>query len=102
MTGTWVKSWNSLKRVTSSLQNRSQSIWNAYAEGAGAKWMVEMVMYFGENPNGFVKAGIAGALDGHVDSWSEEDKREDESDSDAYKSDADADSSNIMDLTGSS
>ena len=37
----------------------------------GAKWTVEMAEYFGENPqivvNGFVKAGIAGALDGHID-----------------------------------
>ena len=37
----------------------------------GAKWMVEMAEYFGENPqivvNGLVKAGIAGALDGHID-----------------------------------
>ena len=34
----------------------------------GAKWMVGMAEYFAENPqiivNGFVKAGIAGALDG--------------------------------------
>ena len=34
----------------------------------GAKWIVELADYFGENPqilvNGFVKAGIVQALDG--------------------------------------
>lgn len=47
-----------------------------------AKWMVEMAISFGENPqiidNGLVKAGVAGALDGHTDSRPEENEREDE------------------------
>ena len=42
----------------------------------GAKWMVEMAAYFGENPqfvvSGFVKAGIAAVLDGHIDCRPEE------------------------------
>ena len=36
----------------------------------GARWMVEMAEYFADNPqvivNGFVKAGITGALDGQM------------------------------------
>lgn len=68
----------------------------------GAKWMVEMAAYFGENPqiivNGFLKSGIAGALDGHIE-CTPEDESEDDSDSDAYESDADDDSSDMMDLT---
>ena len=55
----------------------------------------------GENPqivvNGFIKAGIAGALDGHIEE--EANMREDESDSEEYDSDPDDDSS-VMDLTG--
>ena len=66
--------------------------------------MVEMAAYFGENPqtvvNGFVKAGIAGALDGHIDCrLEEENMREGESDSEEYDSNADSDS-DVMDLTG--
>ena len=70
----------------------------------GAKWMVEMAEYFAENPqivvNGFVKAGIAGALDGHVDrqEWEQND-REDETDSEEYESDGD-ENYDMMDLTG--
>ena len=41
----------------------------------GAKWMVEMSQYLAENPqiivSGFIKAGIAGALVGHIDSEEE-------------------------------
>ena len=37
----------------------------------GAKWMVEMAQYFADNPqiivNGFIKAGIIGALGSHMD-----------------------------------
>ena len=70
----------------------------------GAKWMVEMAEYFGENPqvvvNGFMKAGIAGALDGHIDCGpEEEDLSEDKSESEEYDSDTDGDSG-VMDLTG--
>ena len=51
----------------------------------GAKWLVQMAEYFSENPqlivNGFVKAGIAGALD-HRDSSEQEDQGEAETESD--------------------
>lgn len=37
----------------------------------GAKWMVDMAQYLADNPwiivNGFIKAGIIAALDGHMD-----------------------------------
>ena len=69
----------------------------------GAKWMVEMAEYFGENPqiivNGFVKAGIVGALAGDIDCRSEEEienVREDESESE----EDDADPNSVMDPTG--
>lgn len=56
----------------------------------GAKWMVEMADYFAQNPqiivNGFVRAGIAGALDGHVD---KETASEEDRDSDSEESDCD-------------
>ena len=65
----------------------------------GAKWMAEMAEYFGENPqivvNGFVKAGIAGALDGQIDSRPEGDVR---GESEECDSDPDGDSS-VIDLT---
>ena len=51
----------------------------------GAKLLVQMAEYFSENPhlivNGFVKAGIAGALD-HRDSSDQEDQGEAETESD--------------------
>ena len=70
----------------------------------GAKWMVEMAAYLSENPqivvNGFVKGGIAEALDSHTDCRPEEENvREGESDSEEYDRDADGNSS-FMDLTG--
>ena len=70
----------------------------------GASWMVEMAKYFGENPqivvNRFIKAGIAGALDGHIDCTKEEaNMREDESNSEEYDSNPDGDSG-VMDLIG--
>ena len=70
----------------------------------GASWMVEMAKYFGENPqivvNGFIKPGIPGALDGHIDCTKEEaNVREDESNSEEYDSNPDGDSG-VMDLTG--
>ena len=70
----------------------------------GAKWMVEMAEYFGGNPqivvNGFVKAGIARALDDHIDCRpKEENVREDETESEEYDSDPDGDSG-VLDLTG--
>ena len=56
----------------------------------GAKWMVEMADYFTQNPqiivNGFVRAGIAGALDGYVD---KETDSEEDRDSDSEESDFD-------------
>ena len=59
--------------------------------------MVEMAEYFADNPqiivNGVVKAGIAGALDGHADEQEgKQNAREDETDSEEYESD-------VMDLT---
>ena len=54
----------------------------------GAKWMVEMFEYFAANPqiivNGFVKAGITGALDREYASedQEEEDNMESETESD--------------------
>lgn len=68
----------------------------------GTKWMVEMAEYFSENPqiivNGFVKAGIAGALGGHIDCRHGEVNK---SDSDEYESEACDDCSEIKtDLTG--
>ena len=70
----------------------------------GAKWMVEMAEYFGENPqivvNDFVKAGLAGALGGRIDCTPEEENvREDETESEEYDSDPDGDSG-VLDLTG--
>ena len=58
----------------------------------GARWMVEMAEYFADNPqiivNGFVMAGIAGALDGHADEQEgEQNAGEDETDSEEYESD---------------
>ena len=62
-----------------------------------------MAAYSGENPqivgNGFVKAGIAGALDCHIDSKPEENVREGETDSEEFDSNADSDSG-VMDLNG--
>ena len=60
--------------------------------------MVEMAEYVVNNPqiivNGFVKAGIAGALDGHVNEQEEEQNAgEDETHSKEYESD-------VVDLTG--
>jgi len=56
----------------------------------GAKWMVEMAEYFAENPqiivNGFIRAGIAGALDGQRDEQEERDSEyETESDFDVVE-----------------
>jgi len=53
----------------------------------GAKWMVKKAEYFAENPqimvNGFIQAGIAGALDGQRDEQEERDSEyETESDFD--------------------
>lgn len=67
----------------------------------GARWMVEMAEYFNDNPqiivNGFVKAGIAGAVDGHVDEQEgEQSDGRGETDSEVYESDGDCD---LMDLT---
>ena len=62
----------------------------------GAKWMVEMLEYFAANPqiivNGFVKAGIAGALDRkEVSDEQQEENNETESDLDEMESDLDND-----------
>ena len=63
-----------------------------------------MSEYFCENPqiivNGFVKAGIATALDGSMECGpKEENGRKDESESEEYDSDPDGDSG-VVDLTG--
>ena len=68
------------------------------------KWMVEMSEYSYENPqiiiNGFVKAGVAGALEGSIDCGTEEENgREDKSESEEYDSNPDGDSG-VVDLTG--
>ena len=60
----------------------------------GAKWMVEMAQYFVDNPqiivNGFIKAGITGALDGEMDIQDEpENDDRDDIDSDNTESDQD-------------
>ena len=71
----------------------------------GARWIVEMAAYFGENPqiivNGFVKAGITEALDGTIDCGSEEEEnvRGELNDSEGDDSSVD-DDSGVMDLTG--
>ncbi|MCG8622396.1 MAG: hypothetical protein MJE68_10430 [Proteobacteria bacterium] len=71
----------------------------------GARWILEMAAYFGENPqiivNGFVKAGIAEALDGTIDCGSEEEEnvRGELNDSEGDDSSVD-DDSGVMDLTG--
>ena len=43
----------------------------AQVKEVGAKWMVEMADYIGENPqfviNGFIRSGITGALDGTIE-----------------------------------
>ena len=56
----------------------------------GAKWMMEMAEYFAENPltiiNGFIKAGFAGALDGHKDGQElDQNDSENETDSEEYE-----------------
>ena len=52
----------------------------------GAKWMVEMAEYFADNPqivvNGFMRTGIAGALDGHQDEQEGQESEENETESD--------------------
>lgn len=69
----------------------------------GAKWLVEVAQHFSENPqiivNGFIKAGIAGALDDLEDRASgEEGLSESDNENDgAYDSDEDDD--DIIDLT---
>lgn len=60
--------------------------------------MVDIAEYFAHNPqiivNGFFKAGITGALDGHVDEQEgEQNAGEDETDREEYESD-------VIDLTG--
>ena len=54
----------------------------------GAKWLVEMAEYFADNPkiivNGFVRAGITAALDGHADV--QEEQNDENTDSDDYES----------------
>ncbi len=61
----------------------------------GAKWMVEIVEYFADNPRiivyGFVRAGITGVLDGHND-----DEQEEESDTEC-KTESDFDVIEITD-----
>ena len=53
--------------------------------------MVEMAQYFTDNPqiivNGFIKAGIAGALDGHMDIQDEPESDIDDVDSDNIETD---------------
>ncbi|MCG8626916.1 MAG: hypothetical protein MJE68_33560, partial [Proteobacteria bacterium] len=66
----------------------------------GARWIVEMAAYFGENPqiivNGFVKTGIAEALDG-CGSEREKKVRGEMNDSEGDDSNVD-DDSGVMDL----
>ena len=57
----------------------------------GARWLVEMSQYFAENPqiivNGFVKAGITGALDGDDQETESSTDNETESDFDVIAED---------------
>ena len=59
----------------------------------GAKWLVQMAVYFSDNPqivvNGFVKAGITAALDGQEDQQDELHEVEDDSEDDFELSDDD-------------
>lgn len=81
----------------------------------GAKWLVEMAEHFSENPqiivNGFIKAGIAGALDNEEDSTNEEEEGQDERDNENDESgddesyvytleSSDAEHEDVVDLTG--
>ena len=64
----------------------------------GAKWMVEMAEYFADNPqiiivNGFVRAGIAGALDGHRDEQEEQESDEE------YETESDFEDSDVTEIT---
>ena len=63
----------------------------------GAKWMVEMAEYFAENPqitvNGFVRTGIAGALDAHQDEQEEQESDEE------YKTESDFEDSDMIEIT---
>ena len=53
----------------------------------GAKWLVDMAMYIGNNPqfiaNRFVRSGITGALDGYTQEQQEAHDGEDQQDSDS-------------------
>ena len=64
-------------RDTESINLQPISLGLPVLKELGAKWMVKMAEYFAENPqiivNGFVRAGITGALDGH---WDEENEME--------------------------
>ena len=73
--------------------------------------MVEMAEYFAENPqiivNGFIKAGITGALDGHKDGQElDENDSVNENDREEYKSinddehGDDHESCDVMDIKG--
>ena len=69
----------------------------------GANWMAEVAQYFTDNPqtmvNGFIKAGITGALDGQLDIQDEpENDNTDEIDSNENESDQD-DMGDEVDLT---
>ena len=63
----------------------------------GAKWLVDMAMYIGNNPqfivNGFVRSGITGALDGYTQVQQEVhdggDQQDSDSDSDIDNDDTD-------------
>ena len=54
----------------------------------GAKWLVEMAEYIANNPqfivNGFVRAGISGALDGYESAEEVTEPESDNSESDDY------------------
>ena len=100
----WFEDWYS-QQITKQLQgNETESVdlqpinlGLPVLKELGARWMVEMAEYFTDNPqiivNGFVKASIAGALDGHADEQEgEQNTREDETDREENESD-------VMDLT---
>ena len=59
----------------------------------GAKWLVEVAQHFSENPqiivNGFIKAGIAGALDSNEDGANEEGQDESDNEDDESSDDED-------------
>ena len=77
----------------------THSNWTSNLRGAKrmVKWMVKMAEYFAKNPqiivNGFVRAEIAGALDGHQDEQEEQESEEE------YKTESDFEDRDVIEIT---